>query len=195
MVTKNPNVISIPLHDLLECLVNYSEYLDAPPPYAEKLPDEEYESTVRRFHLDTAEQKLYALETILFGEDIIKTKRGPKGYRENDIETLLEVKKEMGDSFTTKEAFLNECVQLVQIRNPDVDDGSVKRRLDEVYQMLQKRGWDEGISKNHEFDLPNSDEMWKEYREEEMHTIAPWLEKYREEILAYYSKSHSKEKS
>ena len=191
MVTKKPNLISIPLHDLLECLVKYSEYLDTPPPYADIIPDDEVQSIKRRFTLDTPKQKLYALETILFGDGTITLKRGNKGFRENDIKILLEVKKEKGDTLKTKEAFLNECAQLVQIRNPDVDDGSVKRRIDDVYQMLKKEGWGEPASEYHEIEgLPNSDNMREEYFKEEMMKIAPWLNKYRKEILNYYSTYH-----
>lgn len=76
MIKKVINQISVPLHDLLECLVAYSEHLETPPHGAEVLPDSEIAPTKRSFILDTPDRKLQAIECILWGDEEIKKRRG-----------------------------------------------------------------------------------------------------------------------
>ncbi len=186
-MAKEPNSISIPLRELLECLVNYSEYLDAPPPYAETIPDHEVKPNKRSFILNTPKQKLEAIETILFGDEDIKKIRGNKGFKESDIPLVRAMHKEMEETGATKISLLPRYAELAKKRTEDADVESVLIRLDRLHQELKRQGkLDAG---NYDYtDFDNIGDNWRdEYIADEIRTLSPWLEKYRDAILKYYS--------
>ncbi|MCB1783731.1 MAG: hypothetical protein KDI13_07005 [Alphaproteobacteria bacterium] len=189
-MAKRINNISIPLHDLLECIVAYSDFLDTPPPDAIENPDGEEKPYRRTFTVETAQQKLEAIEKILWDEGDDPLKRGNRSFAEHDENLLLETLREMGAD-TSKEALLEACLPYAQTRGADIKDDairdeSIRVRLEKVYKNMQIRM--QSIEK-YDQEFAGYDDSYEEEIKADISLLSPWLEKYRDEIIAYYGQN------
>lgn len=181
MATKKPNLISIPIRELLECLVIYSEYLNG----------HSTSSKVdrRHFTIDTPKQKLAAIETILFGDELVKGKRGNRSFEEGDKEELLMLMNDTERDLKNQEELLNAAVELVQARSAGTDDESIRARLKKVLQKMKK----EKRLENFDFSMFENDDGWDDFVYDDIIILGKWLDQYRDQILRYYSFKHNKD--
>lgn len=199
-MAKNIYNASVLFDDFMECAVKYAHR------FSEPLADEE--TYVRKFHLETAEKKINAINTILWDEYIIHKKPGNKGFHDSDVKLVEEMHQEILEGKKTKTVLLREYAEKAPqrdiYRDPNDPDSeinaidSVVTRLDRLHQRLNRA---DKLNPKNQSNPETVDygelnhEGFENFFKEEIDAISPWLNRYEEEILNYFEeKNKIKEK-
>lgn len=160
------------LCDLIDHLVEYGDTLQELPYDAEPIPEEERKRVVRKFPLNTPQEKADAIITIIFGEETIEKRRGNRSFETNDRKLMFQLKAEMKATGLPRETFIDKYAEMAQKRNNDTEYDSVRERLISVYQSLSK-------TNPEDFDYGNDTGVgFEDVYEEELTVIRRWLSKY-----------------
>lgn len=167
--------------DLLECITDYAITINP--------PQEDTKRYVIKSH--TPQEKLDAIIKILFGENIehVWIKVGNRSFLQDDMKLMQKLIDEMERTGQSKEKLIDDYVPHAKRRSDNTEDESIRSRLEDVYYYLRKKDKEEKEHpiKNYDYseylesDLPD-------YVTDELLILAPWLKKYRTQLINFLDK-------
>ncbi|MBN8521500.1 MAG: hypothetical protein J0L77_06360 [Alphaproteobacteria bacterium] len=183
-MAKRINEISVVMADLIKCLVDYAEHLETPPEDSEIIPNHQRENQTYRFNINSKEDRVDAIKKLLWGENEVSLPKGNRSFYDHDKRLMLQLKAEMKETGKTKEELIDNYIKKAQLRSKQTQTESIRDRLEDVYYTLGSYT---------EADYSQYGQSGFEgFLLEDFYMIAPWLDKYKQEITDYLSGSANK---